>query len=215
MNSWSLASHFQGTAWTSSGVTSTVPPANTSTPSDPLEIDLDGILSHASIDGKVDKGPERRDMSPQGSIRRLEYTINQQKEKIDDMVVEAAELNAVIATHVRVRKLLTSVSFATWMAISWVWISFYGQISPMSSLQESMSGIARKFSSDNTWYEFVQEGKEMMLDIQKRNREIAKLTTAIEAQNKAIEIQKDLSTLQEERIAMCNKDLEWMKKPHK
>lgn len=48
----------------------------------------------------------------------------------------------------------------------------------------------------------------MMLDIQKRNREIAKLTTAIEAQNKAIEIQKDLSILQEERIAMCNRDLE-------
>lgn len=81
--------------------------------SDPLEIDLDGILSHTSIDGKVDKGPERRDMSPQGTIRRLEYTINQQKEKIDDMVIEAAELNIVISTHNRVRKLFTGVGFAT------------------------------------------------------------------------------------------------------
>ncbi len=117
MNTRPLLSHFLKQSETAERYTSTVS-LKPSTPvardhSDPLDVDLEGLLSQAPIDNKVEKGPDRRDMSPLGTIRRLEYTINKQKESIDDMKVEAAELNVILGTNIRLRKILTSISFVT------------------------------------------------------------------------------------------------------
>ncbi|HBB27295.1 TPA: hypothetical protein DCZ36_02245, partial [Candidatus Gracilibacteria bacterium] len=71
-------------------------------------------------------------------------------------------------------QLIIAVAFATGGILSGTVATIYGQMSPESRVQKSVTALTKAFSDEKTGYEIIQEGKENVLLVQMQINELKK-----------------------------------------
>jgi hypothetical protein len=143
---------------------------------------------------------------------RQELIITQQRaiDRKDTRIWILEEINKELIEESNKRSktsgMLLAVSFTVWGIISGSALSLYGQISPESNLQYSLSDLAKNLSVNTTGYEKIQEGNANVLllkkyldiwnEVQHENAYFKKLASL---QRELIENQDIIITLKQER----------------
>lgn len=138
---------------------------------------------------------DTRDRSFVTQIRHLEWELSKQK-------LITSDLNSIVEyerhEHVKISRVIATISASVWFLIWWTTLSLYWQSSPNSEIQRISSWVVKIVSSDKTWYEMLVEK--------------SKKDDVIREQKEIIKAYKELSSSQQEMLkteSQTLKEVSW------